>query len=425
MKHVQVRLSSLRHFLFGAAALAFAILTSSAWMAEWLYPLDTSSLWTLPQYRNLDHEIYRARLALRFAPQDPRYLYQLGKLYADKMPSESLTYSPGGATDRAVRDMKDAIRYRPVVAEHHAGFALFLQKIAAAESRLPGSRLTSELMELSEEEVNRALFLSPMHHGIRAYAATYYQYRGQREKSLALWRSILEEDPAQTSDILKQCFKFYGDHSFLPEVAPRANIDQLVRFQYFLITFRPDGWGEEGHLATLPVLMETSRQSQEENLSLIEIIGKSYWSAKKYDDAYLWYRKGFERARTDELRAPFLRDAASILLQQGKIAEARAALEPYLALSSVDGEILVLYAQSVGYLGDKTKAIEWMKQAVAQKDPKPNWRLELASMLFDVGQYGEAVREWQTSLEEIAGTNYEADYRAKILLKIGEAQEKM
>jgi len=241
-------------------------------------------------------------------------------------------------------------------------------------------------------------------------------------QALHLWRSIISEDPTRTAEILTQCFKYYGNHSFLMEIAPQENIQELMRFQGFLIGFHPDGWGENVFLKTLPLLIEVSER-EKGNLPLLKIIGKSYWVAQEYKQAYFWYQTAFGFSETPEAKAPLLSDMASLLLQQGRVVEAQAFLEKNLDLSSVDMEILSLYADTSWYLGKRNRALETMEKVVIQKKVRPQWRNQYASFLFEEAQYREAAHQWQILLQETQGSPYGTANRAHILLKIRECEQ--
>lgn len=425
MSFARLQFASVSRFLFALAVLFLISNVARAWVAEWIYPLDESSLWKKPTYQNVQEQSRRLRIAHRLVPEDPRYIYEKARLYAEAVSkSVDASFLDASTIASAIKDFKEAITGRPLSAEYHAAFALFLQRIGALQSRLGLSFLTADPMRVSEAEVERALFLSPNRRAIRSYAALYFQYRGWRDRALSLWRSILAQDPTQIGDVLAKCFEFYKDDSFLMEIAPQDDVERLVRFQEFLIGFKPKGWGEKVYLRMLPLLIETSGRNTG-NLALLRIIGKSYWSAGDYDRAYFWHQKAFESVGTPAERASFLEDMASILLQQGRVHEANALLASHLDFASDQQEIFILYVRSLWYLGEKEKALGLLKGALNGKEPPPEWRNEFASMLYEEGRYEEAMRQWRLLLQETRGSPYESTYRDQILMRIRDCNERL
>ncbi len=397
-----------------------------AWLAEWIYPLDESSLWEKRAYPNPIQEIRRVEWAHRFAFKDPRYLSRLGSLYADRAFQLSQNGLVEGEEDLvlAVKHFKEAIQNRPMVAEYHVGFALFLQQTAALQEKLGRLIFVQNPMRLSEVEVERALFLSPHHHVIRAYAATYFQYRGERDRALDFWRSILEEDPTRIEEVVTKLFKYYQDESFLLEVAPQKRVRDLVRFQEFLIFFHPEGWTEKAYLKTIPLLVEASRRDPEDE-SLARIIAKSYWTAEEYPQAYFWYGRAFQTAQAPESRAYLLSQMADALMRQRRFLEARALLNPYLDLSSFDPAVFTLYVRTFWYREERAEAFDVMRSKIRQGKVFPGWRDQFALMLYEDGRYVEAVREWRLLVLEIRNTPYEREHLDSILRGIKNCQERL
>ena len=82
MSFTRFRFASVFRFLFALAMLFLISNVARAWVAEWIYPLDESSLWKKPTYRGVHEEARRIQIARRLVPKDPRYVYEKARLYA-------------------------------------------------------------------------------------------------------------------------------------------------------------------------------------------------------------------------------------------------------------------------------------------------------------------------------------------------------
>jgi len=394
-----------------------------AWIAEWVYPLDKSSLWRPPSYKDLSEEIHRLEQARRFVPHDPRYPYRLTELYQKAVSQRSFDFSSKDLTPtRVLQDFRKAIEARPLFPEYLVELALLFHSLNEVKGEWKNFPAGGDPLGFSDEKVAQAIYLSPKDHYVRAFAATYYQNRGMRQRSLALWRSILEEDISPVRNILKRCFDVYREPSFLPAIAPRKRVEELISFQGVLIGFELPGWDKEAYLKTLPLLIERS-QKADANAALFEIIARTYQKAKDYRQAYLWYQKAFRAAKTFESKASLLKETVELLLLQGRLVEAEALLKHYLNFSSVDARLLFYYADTSWRLGRRKAAIESMKNLVSKKGVSPEWHDQLATFLYEEGRYQEAGEEWQKLLRESRGTAYEKANRDRILNRIQESQE--
>lgn len=348
----------IRRFLPLLVTLFLLADVARAWMGEWIYPLDESSLWRAPSYPNPFEEIERIELSRRFAPRDPRYAYRLTRLYSKVISEGSLDPSLREQTvTQVVRDFQQGIKDRPLFPEYLAGLALFLQSAVERGKALPDPFQGRDPVLLADEKVKQALFLGHPDHHIRWFAATYYQYRGWHRRSIELWRSILIEDPTQTAAILERCFNYYQDPSFLLELAPQEKTEALIYFQKVLIGSQPKGWGEKVYLKTLPLLIE-SEEKVKGNAALLEVIARTYEAAEEYREASLWYEKAFRFAKTPDSQALLLLARVDVLLRQGRRMEARSLLKKNLSLSSVRKEILVQYAEISRQLGEREETIK-------------------------------------------------------------------
>ena len=394
-----------------------------AWIAEWVYPLDESSLWKPPSYKDLSEEIHRVEQTRRFVPHDPRYPYRLTGLYQKSVSQRSFDFSSKDPTPaRVLQDFRKAIEARPLFPEYFVEIALLFHSLSEAKGEWKNSPAGGgDLLGFSDEKVAQAIYLSPKDHYVRAFAATYYQNRGMRQRSLALWRSILEEDISPVRKILKRCFEVYRESSFLLAIAPRKRVEGLISFQDVLLGFELPGWDKEAYLKTLPLLIERS-QKAEANAALFEMIGRTYQKAKDYRQAYLWYQKAFRAAKTFESKASLLEETVVLLLLQGRLVEAEVLLKHYLTFSSVNARLLFYYADTSWRLGQRKAAIESMKNLVSKKGVPPEWQDQLATFLYEEGRYQEAGEEWRKLLRESRGTAYEKANRDRILNRIQESQ---
>ena len=297
-------------------------------------------------------------MARRFVPHDPRYAYRLTRAYS-KAISEGLldSSSKDEAVAQVVRDFQEGMKNRSLFPEYLVGFALFLRSAVPRETMLPDPFRGRDPLLLSDEKVAQALFLGYQDHNIRSFAATYYQYRGWQHRSLALWRSILMENRSETAPILERCFNYYHNSSFLLEISPREKIEDLIYFQKVLNGAQQRGWEEKVYLKTLPLLIEKEEEVKG-NAALLEAIGQTYEAAGESRQAYLWYEKAFYFAPTRDAQASLLLASVNVLLQQGRLVEARSLLQRHLDLSSVRKEILVQYAEISRQLGKREEAIE-------------------------------------------------------------------
>jgi len=394
-----------------------------AWMAEWIYPLDKSLFRRPPAYGNPLDEIQHLRAARRFVPEAPPYAYRAIQLYHRAVSRGLLDASSRKlAVAQVMRDFEKVIGNRPVFPEYLARFALFLQAAEKAETGLITSFTGRDPSLVSEEKVEQALLLGYQDHNIRAFAALYYQYRGERQRALELWRSILTEDPSQTGDVLKRCFHYYQNYSFLVEIIPQGRLAALLRFQESLLSFRPQGRDEKLYLKTLPWLIEWSQRGKEETL-LFEMIGRTYRETGEYSQAYFWYQKAFQSAKTPFARASLLVDGVDLLLRLKRLVEAHELVKRHLGLSSLKPEILARYADTSWRLGEREGAIDAMRELVRQKDSRPPWRDQLASFLYEEGRYREAIYEWRTLLHETRGTDYETANKDRLHQRLLECEQ--
>jgi len=388
------------------------------WIAEWIYPLDESSLWNAPIYRSLDEETERIQLSRRFASQDPRYIHKLIRLHQKGLSEgQSDPSSKARILTQILVDFEKGMRQRPVFPEYLVAFALLLFSASGSSEGLPSSLKWRNPLYLSDEKVEQALFLGYKDQALRAFAATYYQYRGRHKFAFHLWRSILTESPGEMGFVLEKCCDTYQDSSFLLDLAPTEDIKALTDFQETLLHARSKPWGKEGYLKTLPLLIEKAEQGVQDP-ALFGMIARSYQEMGNPSQAFLWYQKAFSLTQAPDSRAQLLLWMVEVLVQQGRLVETQLLLKKHLDLSAVKKEILASYAEISWNLGQREEAIKHLKTLVGHEKAQPHWRDQLASYLFEQGRYTEAADEWRTLLRETQGTPYGKDHRDRILKRI-------
>ena len=147
-------------------ALGIVVLFAAAWV---------TSLWRAELIARASSTVAGYQQALAWNPESDEYHAVLGTAFRDLLDGQDL--------DAAVRELRAAVRIRPMVWTHHESLAITLEIKGDPDG--------------AEAEFNEELRLNPHHTQLRWQAANFFLRRGNLELALEHFRAAAEFDPSR------------------------------------------------------------------------------------------------------------------------------------------------------------------------------------------------------------------------------------